>query len=280
MAPGRSDRPPLGVDVRGGAARPPLAAEAATGSAVRSVCGWPLLVLAQMRPGLGHRTWGWRQIAFGRWALRATPGLVFARSLGSGHDGGFGLRPSLDRLGLFLVFDQPDALRAFATGSPQLAALRTHSQEHALLRLRTTRARGSWGGTAILPTPDADAPPVAPDAPIAALTRASIRPLRAVDFWRHAPPSEQSLERAAGCRLAVGLGEAPLLRQCTFSLWDSAAAMDRYARAGAHQQAIAASRSGGYFSETMFLRFEPLASEGRWQGRELGPVGAVTSERR
>jgi hypothetical protein len=275
MAPGRTDPPPLGVEVRGAAARPEAAATAH--SAVRCVAGWPLLVLARMRPGLRHRAWGWWQVAFGRWILRRAPGLVFAQSLGSGHEGGFGLRPSLDRLGLFLVFDEPGSLRRFVADSPLLAGMHAHADECALLRLRTTRARGSWGGVAILPSPGADAGHAAADAPVAALTRASIRPRCAGEFWRHAPPSERSLERAEGCRLAIGLGEAPLLRQCTFSLWDSATAMDAYARAGAHQQAITASRAGGFFSESMFLRFEPLASEGRWQGCELGPAGAVAA---
>jgi hypothetical protein len=279
MAPGRLDPPPLGLEPRAAGARPVPALPQA---AVRSVAGWPLLVLARMQPTLRDRAWAWRHIALGRWLLRGTPGLLFVRSLGSGHDGGFGLRPAFDRLGLFLVFDQPGALSDFVARSALVEHLRAHAAEHTLLRLRTTRAKGSWGGVAILPSPDSSGPTGAPTAaltaaPIAALTRASIRPLRAFEFWRHAPPSERSLEQAAGCRLAVGLGEAPLLRQCTFSLWDSAAAMDAYARAGAHQQAIAASRSGGFFSESMFLRFEPLAGEGRWRGLDLGPAGAVAA---
>jgi spheroidene monooxygenase len=99
---------------------------------------------------------------------------------------------------------------------------------------------------------------------VAALTRASIRPRHAAAFWRHAPPSEAALAQAAGCRLAVGLGEAPLLRQATFSLWDNAAAMDAYARSGAHQAAIRAAHGGGYFSESMFVRYRVLGIEGHW----------------
>ena len=107
-------------------------------------------------------------------------------------------------------------------------------------------------------------------APVAALTRASIRPSRALAFWRHSPASEAALAGAPGCRLAVGLGEAPVLRQATFSLWSDTAAMDAYARSGAHQEAIRASYAGDYFSESMFVRFVPLAVSGQWQGRRLG----------
>ena len=70
--------------------------------------------------------------------------------------------------------------------------------------------------------------------------------------------------------MAVGLGEAPVLRQATFSLWQSQADMDRYARSGAHLQAIRAAYEGRYFSESMFVRFVPLLMRGRWKGVWLG----------
>jgi spheroidene monooxygenase len=112
------------------------------------------------------------------------------------------------------------------------------------------------------------APPV--EGPIAALTRASIRPRRAFSFWRLSPPAERGLASAPGCLLAAGLGEAPLLRQATFSLWRSARDMDAYARSGAHQGAIRAAYAGGYFSESMFVRFVPLEVSGSWQGHDHG----------
>jgi len=114
--------------------------------------------------------------------------------------------------------------------------------------------------------------PLAADGPVrvAALTRASIHPLRALAFWRKAPPAEVSLAQAPGCLLAAGLGEAPVLRQATFSIWDSVAAMDAYARSGAHLAAIKAAHREGYFSESMFVRFVPLAIQGQWKGVVYG----------
>ena len=106
--------------------------------------------------------------------------------------------------------------------------------------------------------------------PIAALTRASIHWPRALPFWRLAPAAQQALTEAPGCRLAAGLGEAPLLRQATFSVWDSVQAMDDYARSGAHLLAIRAAHSGGYFSESMFVRFVPLSIQGTWLGQPHG----------
>ena len=68
----------------------------------------------------------------------------------------------------------------------------------------------------------------------------------------------------------LGLGEAPLLRQATFSLWRDAKAMDAYARNGAHQAAIQAAWQHRFFSESMFVRFTPIAVQGSWKGRFYG----------
>ena len=75
---------------------------------------------------------------------------------------------------------------------------------------------------------------------------------------------------APGCTLAVGLGEAPLLRQATFSIWQSTQAMEDYARQGAHLHAIRQAQAGGHFSESMFVRFVPLAIHGDWKGQHFG----------
>jgi hypothetical protein len=225
-------------------------------------CADPVAVvlLADLAPG--SRLWGaWRMVR-GPGALRAEPGLHFAKVLGSGQGGGFGLRPSLSHQGLFALFDGLPAAQAFVETSETVRAYRAHARELCLLVLRACSSRGRWSGQALAVTADA---PV--EGPIVALTRASIRPGRALPFWRMAPPAQAALAHAPGCLLAAGLGEAPLLRQATLSVWESVPAMDAYARSGAHGQAIRAASSGGFFSETMFVRFAPLRIEGSWLGR-------------
>jgi hypothetical protein len=222
-----------------------------------------VLVLIDLAPG--SLVWGWSRIVFGGWLLRGVEGLCFSRALGSGQDGGFGLKPSATRQGLFLLFGDEAAADRFLADSPVLAAYRRHAREICTAKLRAVSSRGRWSGEGIDVTADSD-----PAGPVAALTRASIKPGRAWSFWRHSPASEQSLEQAAGCRLAVGLGEAPVLRQATFSIWDSQAQMDAYARQGAHLQAIEASRREGYFSESMFVRFKILQLSGAFKGRHHG----------
>lgn len=211
------------------------------------------------------RLWGWSRFVLGVRALAGVGGLRFAKLLGSGHEAGFGLRPSGSRQGLFCQFEDEAAADRFLADSPQMAAYRRHAREIFHVKLRPFSCRGSWSGVPV---------PVAVERPtegmVAALTRASIRPSKALRFWRHAPPSEVALAGAPGCRLAAGLGEAPVLRQATFSLWDSVADMDAYARSGAHLAAIQASRVGDFFTESMFVRFVPVQATGVWKGQQFG----------
>lgn len=240
------------------AREPPAPAAPATPVSAETV----VVLLADIAPDA--RLWGYARFLSGRYVLPRVPGLRFARVLGAGYEGGFGLRPSFSRQGVLAAFaDDVSAERFLA--SPFVEAFRLRSREFVAASLRAYSCRGSWGGYKLAIAAAAPA-----DGAVAALTRASIRPSRAMAFWRKAPPAEASLARAAGCRLAVGLGEAPLLRQATFSLWESVAAMDAYARTGAHLAAIRASHARGFFSESMFVRFAPLAIRGTWKGRVHG----------
>jgi spheroidene monooxygenase len=64
----------------------------------------------------------------------------------------------------------------------------------------------------------------------------------------------------------MGLGEAPLVRQCTFSLWQDTASMLQYAHQGAHQQASAAAYKHQFFSESLFVRMQVQHMAGVWKG--------------
>lgn len=241
-------------------------ARTAASTATRSAGSVAVLVLADM--AATARLWAWGRLVLGARPFGGVPGLRFVKVMGSGEGGGFGLKPSGTHRGLFLGFDDEASARDFIAHSTQLAAWRAHARECLVTLLRATSSKGSWSGAALAVT--ATAPGLHDDAPIAAITRASIRPRHARAFWHLSPPAEASLAAADGCLLAAGLGEAPFLRQCTFSLWRNTAAMDAYARSGAHQQAIRAACGGGYFSESMFVRFVPLLMHGTWQGRHHG----------
>lgn len=212
-----------------------------------------------------HRSWGWMKLAQGVSQLRLVPGALFCKVMGSGHEGGFGLRPSATHQGLIMVFDHPDSAQAFLQ-SEQVLQYKQHAREWWSGILQITSSRGQWNQVTWQAGENADGWQASDSSPVATLTRASIRPTSAMAFWRYAPPAQADLDRAPGCILAMGLGEAPLVRQCTFSVWRNTQAMLDYAQRGAHQTAIQAAYKHQFFSESMFVRMQVLSMSGVWKG--------------
>lgn len=227
--------------------------------------GQPVATLILVDVAEGSRVWGYSRFVMGGFGTGNIAGLRMYKVLGSGHDGGFGLRPSPTRQGLFCVFDDDITARSFLAENPLVERYRSHAREFFSVRLHTYSCKGAWSGLSLPPV--TDTPTLGP---IAALTRASIKPAQAAAFWRKAPPAQADLEHAEGCLLAAGLGEAPLLRQATFSVWGGVDDMDRYARRGAHLDAIKAAHRHGFFSESMFARFVPVDMRGTYKGRVYG----------
>jgi spheroidene monooxygenase len=223
-----------------------------------------LLVLVRWQPA--SRLWGMMRLPLAAVQPLQAPGLLFYKVLGSGRHGGFGLVPSLSHQGLFTAFDHETQARAFLEKSPVLDRYRQHAAEFAWLLLKPSSVRGSWSGF----SPGISEQRSEQKGPVASLTRASIRPRKLRAFWSQSPAAEADLTQAEGCRLAVGLGEAPLLRQATFSLWDSLDHMNAYARSGAHLRAIQTAYRDEHFSESMFVRFSVQSAGGEWKGMSLG----------
>ena len=94
------------------------------------------------------------------------------------------------------------------------------------------------------------------DGQVAAITRARIKWSQNFRFWKSVPPVTVSLKSAPGMVAAIGIGEAPIGLQGTFSLWESAAAIREFAYKGAaHQKAIADTSAYNWYSEELFARF-------------------------
>ena len=104
------------------------------------------------------------------------------------------------------------------------------------------------------------------DGAVAAVTRARIKWSQNFRFWSSVPPVTVSLKSAPGLIAAIGIGEAPIGLQGTFSLWESAAAIREFAYKGAaHQKAIADTSTYNWYSEELFARFAVLEQRGSIQ---------------
>jgi len=222
-----------------------------------------VLVLVDIAPD--SFLWGLSRYVIGRFSLYNIPGLQFFKVLGSGFEGGFSTKPSFHKQGLFCVFDSEQHATQFRTHSTLIQSYLKHSREFFAVTLNVFSTRGSWANTQLDITAKA---PVS--GPIASLTRASIRPLKANAFWKNAQPAEVSINQSEGVLLSAGLGEAPYLRQATFTIWEDEIALNAYAQQGAHLAAIKAAYGQQYFSESMFTRFTPSEMAGTWRGKYYG----------
>lgn len=120
---------------------------------------------------------------------------------------------------------------------------------------------GSWSGKK--PFADIDSADREWSGPIAAITRARIKWRKNLIFWRSVPPVTSSLHNSHGLISAIGIGEAPIGLQGTFSLWSSADAVHQFAYRGeAHKAAIAATHRENWYAEEMFARFAVTRSSG------------------
>lgn len=206
------------------------------------------------------------RMGLNRRPLQHTPGLRFWKLLGSARGLAFGpWNPR--RYGLFSVWDSPAALDAFERESPVIAAYRRRVDELWTVRLKPISWHGAWSGV----DPFAGAEPASPlapdDGPLAILTRATIRPRRVRAFRAAARQVNTELTKHPGLLAAIGLGEAPLFIQATFSLWASLRAVRGFAYMGPeHIEAMRRKESEAWYSEELFARFRPVASYGTWEG--------------
>lgn len=225
----------------------------------------PLTTLSIITLAPGHARWALAQMGTAPPLLRRVQGLRFHKLLGSGA-GGFGALPNLRRYGLLAVWDAPAAADAFFAAGPLWQAYQRRAAETWTARLQPIKAHGRWDGANPF---DYAGPAVGPAAgPVAVLTRASIRWWKAPRFWRYVAPTSAAVAGAPGVALALGLGELPVVRQATLSVWQSAAAMQQYAYHDArHREAMRLTRQENWYSEELFARFEVLRTEGTVDGR-------------
>ena len=106
------------------------------------------------------------------------------------------------------------------------------------------------------------------EGPIAVLTMATIRISKLNNFWKNVDGVAGRMASANGFISSFGIGELPWLRQATFSIWESKAAMKQFAyQMQEHTEVIRKIRAENWYSEDMFVRFVILKVSGtiRWK---------------
>ncbi|WP_108385764.1 spheroidene monooxygenase [Yoonia sediminilitoris] len=206
------------------------------------------------------RIWAFVMMGGARLPLARTKHIGFWKLCGSGTGEGFTPVPNTAVYAILATWpDAPTAQRQTQTGI--FARYINRATENWTVFLQPQTSRGAWSGQS--PFEPAQ---TAASGPLAALTRATIKPGILTRFWGRVPNISKMIGQDPNVAFKIGIGEVPMLHQVTFSIWPSEQAMAQFARTGPHADAIRAVRDEGWFREELYARFAVHSDRGTWNG--------------
>lgn len=191
------------------------------------------------------------RMAIDRTLLRRSSGVTFAKMLGCGKGETFTTSDAdPTRWGCLVVI--PENQLAELDGSATIRAWRKKSISEFRVVLDPIAASGMWSKQ----KPFEPSAPAGFNGQVVAITRARIKASQTMRFFKSVPPVTASLHASPGLISTIGIGEAPIGLQGTFSLWESMQAIKDFAYKGAaHQKAIAQTAEFDWYAEELFARF-------------------------
>lgn len=208
------------------------------------------------------RVWALTMMGAARWPMSRIPDIGFWKLCGSGTGEGFTPIPNTAVYAILATWPDQETARKRIEQTPLFDRYRRKALENWTVYLSTDTTRGQWSGK----TPFEISTPVGTKGPLAALTRATIKPSILARFWGRVPNISKVIGQDTNVIFKIGIGEVPWLHQVTFSIWPDAPAMANFARTGPHADAIRAVRDEGWFSEELYARFTLLSDQGTWGG--------------
>jgi len=202
--------------------------------------------------------WAILHMGLDRLALARRSDVKFWKLLGAGKGETFTPRDAdILRWGLLVVVDKDSEI----ANSKMIKRWNKKSQSQFSAQLSPISVNGAWSKK----SPFDQIPKVTNDwsGKVVAITRARIKWRKNVIFWSSVPPVTTSLHSSPGLISAIGIGEAPIGLQGTFSIWESGEAVKNFAYSGAaHKEAIKATHRHAWYAEEMFARFALIKSNG------------------
>lgn len=208
-----------------------------------------------------RKAWAMWMMGAARRPLARVPDIGFWKLCGSGGGEGFNPRVNVDVFAILATWPDVETARARTTGSAIFQRYRAKAAEAWTVFMTTDSVRGEWSGKTPFSVSN-----TGQSGPLAALTRATIKPSTAARFWKRVPRISDRIGTDPNVVFKIGIGETPLMQQITFSIWPDAGTMADFARTGAHAEAIRAVRDEGWFQEELYARFTLLSDEGTWGG--------------
>jgi hypothetical protein len=220
-------------------------------------------------------------MAADRGRLRRTPAVRFTKLLGTGRGRSFGpTRADPTRWATLVVWDADRDQAADLETTQVGQAWRALSSSYCRIDLAPLATRGSWAGHDPFTRSLDETSGKAADGMVLAITRARLRPTRAIAFWRAIGEVAAAADQAPGLLATFGIGEGPVGWQGTVSLWRGASDLVEFAyRHPDHRKAIEQTPTRRWYAEELFARFAVLEVTGDravigWNDREPDERGS------
>lgn len=202
-------------------------------------------------------------MAVHRLPIRFQKGCTFWRLLGSGKNGSFDLQPDWQQWGLLVCWEKREGFDAFYQRSFISRWWRFFKTEQWTILCEPLQSHGKWSGKEPFGNPNIQNY----NGPIAILTRATIRLNRLKNFWANVEQVSELTRKSPGYITSFGIGERPVYKQATFSVWDNLEHVKAYAyQSKEHAEVIRKTRNEGWYSEELFARFKPITTIGTLNG--------------
>ena len=205
-----------------------------------------------------------------RLSMRKLPGLTFYKLMGTGSGKTFTVRDAdLNHWCVLSVWETREDSLAYLTSKPA-RQWRKIALTEANIELEPLSAKGTWAKK----SPFGNPVPEKWDGLTAALTRASIKPRWWREFWRSVPPVSADLNSTSGLITSLGIGEAPIGLQGTFSIWETNESITAFSsKQKPHAAVIARTHETGWYSEELFARFKVTKLSGTFAGLDFSKLG-------
>lgn len=216
--------------------------------------------------GVPAKVWAFGMMGYARLMMPKVPDIGFWKLCGSGVGEGFTPIPNTAVYAILATWPGISTAKARVASDPVYKLYSRKSVENYTVFLTPTSARGNWAGVEPFRPKPGDTPT---DGPLAALTRATVKPVNVAKFWGRVPNISQVIGQDPNVAFKIGIGEVPWLHQVTFSIWPDAQSMADFARkpGGPHAQAIKAVRDEHWFKEELYARFTVSGDTGTWEGK-------------
>lgn len=225
---------------------------------------------------LADRLWVFAQMGLSRFDLPREPGIGFHKLFGTGTGEGFTPVPNFGVYAIMATWPDLDRAREAVAEGKVFKRWAKRASERMTVYLSGLSSRGQWDGGSPF---ERDSEPLGPGAPIAVLTRATVKPRHAIAFWSRTPDISADVRAQDALLFKIGMGEVPWLQQVTFSIWSDSEKMKAFAyRNCPHAGAVKAVRDGAWFKEELYARFRLLAVEGSWSEARALPRELVPAE--